>query len=475
MAVTFAEFKKWSDLLALIAGNALTYTVGPSGRFSTIQAAITQAAADQVLAGGASQTNRATVIVAPGVYAPFIASAFVDVIPLAGSQSTYIQATDATLVTLASNVVIGPFTYSLVTPTAARNMIIDNGAALTGVVLRAPVFSITTPAAFANIGLLLTGGSTVRMESPSASWAGSGASKIVSCTTAASTVTILQPDLVNNSSSLTSAVLSVAFAGCLITVYDGRATGTNSIHLQATAGVIRVHDTSYRSYARSGTGAIVDRSMFMAGKAPFHIVPLNSLQGVTLGATTSFIPTVVGTGTCSVQSDGQVLSVADNQAADVARVDKHADAANGLSGSFSATRTPNFKLKGSFNAFRADATVSFGLRQTVGSGQPNPAAESFAIWRWNGTILAAVVANATAETSATITTPSAGVELDFEILIIGGVQVEFYLGGALVATAVLTLPTGTLDMFILETTTGAGGATVQTLTAKEFGCAECVA
>ncbi|GAI75571.1 unnamed protein product, partial [marine sediment metagenome] len=200
-----------------------------------------------------------TILIHPGIYDEAITCAsWVNLRGIGPKGSVVIRQVNADVLQLNSNVELQNMTVLITTPAAgAKSLIKDAGNAYTGVRLSDIVLAYTTPAAIANVGILLTGGSTVILERCSAIWvAGTAAEVVLSVTTAASTVTVDGCNFSNNNS--VASLINSAFAGTVITVVDSRLHGAAS-HLVASAGIIRVANSQYRSIARTG-GNIVDES-----------------------------------------------------------------------------------------------------------------------------------------------------------------------------------------------------------------------
>ena len=72
-----------------------------------------------------------------------------------------------------------------------------------------------------------------------------------------------------------------------------------------------------------------------------------------------------------------------------------------------------------------------------------------------------------------MTTPANATHVQLEVIIISGVQVEFYIDGVLVHTETDNLPTAVLDWQHLEEGLGNASATTINGTVRNGGCAEC--
>lgn len=433
--------------------------------------AITAAAADSPTPAA---TAPYTVLIHPGIYAEVVTcSSFVHLRGMAKDAVT-IQQTNADVVTLASNLDIENLTVRITTPaTTAKSLIKDNAAALTGVKLKDVVLAYTTPAAIANVGVLLTGGTTLTMERCSADWAvpGTGAEIVLSVTTAASTVMVDGCNF-RNTNVTAGSLINVAFAGSVVTVVDSRLAGTVS-HLVASAGIIRVSNSQYRSVARSGTGDIVDESPEAKSYA-FHVVK-TSFE-VDVANATYATRTAVG-GAVLEGGAGQARLRINDNALDAAGIENAADAAGALDSSFTAGQTIRYCRQISANAFRTTTDMFFGLRATLGAAVPGAAEDHFG-FIWDGTNFKASSSDGAGVGQTTnLTTPSTGAQHQLEAIQLR-TGVEFYVDGVLVATHTgVGIPTagGNLDFQDYQISDGGGGATTSDVTLREGFIAECPA
>ncbi|MFH1485897.1 MAG: hypothetical protein ABIH46_07495, partial [Chloroflexota bacterium] len=450
------------------------YEVNPS---FLVQHAITAAAADTPAPAAAAPY---TVLIHPGVYAEVVAcSAWVNLKGM-DRESVIVSQTNADVITLASNVVIEDLTVRITTPdVGAKNLIDDGAAALTGVFLRNLALVYTTPAAIANVGLLLTGGSTVVMERCSADWAvpGTGAEIVLSVTTAASTVLVDGCNF-RNTNVTAGSLINSAFAGTVITVVDSRLAGTVT-HLAASAGIIRIANSQYRSVVRTGTGNIVDEDPDLKD-APWHVMNRGweSLDAYDVTG-------VVGGGVIALGGSGQVALTITNAAIDVAGICSPLDVANSLESSWKVERTPRYLKSIGIHLYGAGANgnrMFFGLRETIGNAVPDPAgAEEYAGFDWDGTDFRAVSSDGggVGVQTAVATDPIVDVHHQLEVIIFSGVQVEFYVDGVLVAThsAAAGLPNAAtfLDWQELIHALGTGAAAAGVVTVRRGGVQECPA
>ncbi len=233
------------------------------------------------------------------------------------------------------------------------------------------------------------------------------------------------------------------------------------------AGQVRMKNCSYRAISRTGTGNIVDESPGLQN-APWHIERWN-WEAVLASAQ-------VGTrGTPVDGGSGQVmLEVTDNGAGQEA-VESSLEVAGSLGTEFTPARTPRWLGQIAVDAFDAHVTMFFGLRETLGNAAPNLAAEECAGFDWDGTNFRAVSSDGITGETTNLTTPTVNVHVQLEVIIIGGVQVEFYVDGVLVAThsTAAGLPAAVHDWQHLLATAGAGGGDVIQVTVRQGGCQEC--
>lgn len=412
-----------------------------------------------------------TILIHPGIYDEAITmAAWVNLRGIGPKGSVVIQQTNADLLQLNSNVELQNLSLRITTPEATRSLVKDAGNAYTGVKLTDVIFEYTTPAAIANLGMLLTGGSTVIMERCTATWvAGTAAEVILSVTTAASTVSIDGCNFSNNNGI--ASLINSAFAGTVITVVDSRLHGAAS-HLVASAGVIRVANSQYRSINRTDTGNIVDESPQLQD-APWKVHRWDWMTALAnMDVAVRGIPTDAGS--------GQVMLEVNTGGADFEAVEVNPEVAGSLGNEFTPARTPRFLTQIAVDNFHADCRMFFGLRETLNDYIPDitGAGEQCAGFDWDGTTFRAISTNgAGAGIFTNLTLPSTDVQHQLEVIIFGGVQVEFYVDGVLVAThdTVAGIPTAVLDWQHLLESPGVGVPADIDVTVRNGGCQECSA
>lgn len=449
-----------------------------------IQQAITAAAADSP---APSATAPYTVLIHPGIYTEAITcSTYVNLKGIGPKGAVVIQQTDATIITLATQVQIENLTVTLVTPSAARNLIIDNGVACV-CTFTDVIVAITTPAARDLINWYLTAASTLTLQRCSYRITGSGSCVgVETATNDNAVITIWNCDFEYTSANPvhvetnTTCTVDIAFTqlkgsvGGATSVYSlgvktptinikdcfiscqpaafGLYNSSNGIYFvynsevqgivrsSGSGGGIRIKNCSYRIITRSG-GYIVDESPILIDSI-YHLV---SEQFEANVANANYNTRVTG-GSVTNGGPGQaVLRVTAN--GNIAGIEQNAEATGGLVTTFNPTRTPRFCLQFSSDSFPANSSMFFGLRATLGDAVP-AMNENHAGFRWNGVNFIASSSNGGGVGVAdNCTTPSTGVQHQLEIIIFGGVQVEFYIDGVLVFTHATAAgrPTGELS------------------------------
>lgn len=471
-----------------------------------IQHAITAAAADTPTPAA---TAIYTVLIHPGIYNEQVScSTYVNLKGVGPKESVVIHQADNNVVRLATQVQLSDFTVRLGIPVAAWSLVYDSAvtcvARLTNL-----IFEITTPGAINSLVVVkLTGsGSNVTIENCSGKIGGTGAGcYFIENATSAATAHLLDNDVTftnangymihftiagsitgrGNRWAGTCAMFSVAAAAAITLDHDAiLCTGTWSSILAtiilrhctiestvtASGGVVRLKNCSYRAISRSGTGNIVDESPWLSD-APWYVVK----WGAWMVALASMD---VGTrGTPTDAGSGQILlEVTDNVAGQEA-VETNPEAAGSRENAFTPSRTPRYIVQIVVDSFDAHVTMFFGLRETLGNAIPNIAAEECAGFDWNGTNFRAISSDGGGAGVATnLTTPSVNVQHQLEVIVIGGIQVEFYVDGVLVATHATAAgrPVTVLDWQHLLATAGAGGGDEIDVTVRNGGCQECPA
>ena len=246
-----------------------------------------------------------------------------------------------------------------------------------------------------------------------------------------------------------------------ITVYGGTV-----LSVSCSAGIIRLIDCLYQWINRTATGNIVDQSPFLADM-PWHVQKW-SWQAALANSQISVRGTPLDAGT------GQILlEVTDNVAGSEA-VESGAEAAGALSNKLTPARTPRFITQIAHDAFDAHTTAFYGLREVLGDYVP-AATEEHAGFVWDGTDFQASSDDGAATETTNLAEPSTDAQHQLEVIIFGGVRVEFYVGGTLVATHTARIPSAALDHQHLLETAGLGGGDAIDVTVRNGGVAECPA
>ena len=175
---------------------------------------------------------------------------------------------------------------------------------------------------------------------------------------------------------------------------------------------------------------------------------------------------------------GQILLEVDTAGvADAEAVETFPAIAGALANSWTPARTPRFLGQVAVDTFHADADMFFGLRETLGAAIPDITAEECAGFDWDGAAFRAISSDGGGVGVFTdLTTPSVNVQHQLEVIVIGGVQVEFYVDGVLVATHATAagMPIVALNhQHILNNGVGGGGAGDIDVTVRNGGVQEC--
>ena len=428
----------------------------------SVQAAINAAAA-QVPAPSA--TNPWTILLYPGIYnEAVIGSPWVNLKGVGPRGSVVIIQNDASnILTLANNVEVSDLTIRLGTPTAARNMVITAGGTskLINVVLE-----ITAPGNFANICIYNNTTGTIGLINCSASigWSPlAHTTEIVRIDTNAGTVIVDNCDL--STTSRNGALINVAIAGGECDVNNSRLMGAGT-HLVCSAGIIRVRNSQYRSIARTAGGNIVDESPELKD-TPWHVEKWD-WQSVIAQAQVSI------RGTPQDAGSGQILLEVTDNVADQEAVESFPEIAGALANFLSPSMTPRFLTQISVDSFDPHVTMFFGLRETPGNAIPG-AAEHHAGFDWNGTEFRAINCDGVVQFGMVLGIPSTDTQHQLEVVIIGGVQSEFYVDGVHVWTDPSQVPENSLYWQHLLATLGAGGGDLVQVTVRNGGAQECPA
>lgn len=472
-------------------------------QFATIGEAITYANAQTP-----SAAQPWTVQIFPGVYDEAVTcQSWVNLKGIGPEGSVVIHRDDGNPVLLATNVEIENLTLRIDDPTTdTRALIYDNDVACTARMTDLN-FVVTTPGADIVTVFLLTGAGSYTIERCSHSIGGTGVSLTISNTTNAATIHLVDNDFEFTNANAYHIAASVAgtwtgkgnrFAGtcAMFNLSNGTFTFDNCA-LAATAAwtntastmtlrhcaiaapvvagntaIVRLYECSYRAISRAGTGNIVDESPRLQD-APWKVhkwtwqADLANAQVYTrTGATDG------GT--------GQILLEVDTAAGATQQgVEADAEAAGSLPNEFTPARTPRFMTQIGVDNFHADADMFFGLRETLGDAIPDITAEECAGFDWNGANFRAISSDGAGVGVATdLATPTVDVQVQLEVIVFGGGNVEFYVNGVLVATHTTAAgrPSAVLDwQHLLNNGAGGGAAGDIDVTVRNGGCQECPA
>jgi len=402
----------------------------------------------------------------PGVYVEQITMAnFVSLVG-SGIGKTFIEQTDADVIgTIANQANLQHLTGRVTTPTAARAFV--RAAVATSMSILDCEYVQTTPAATQAIFLFCTGAaSTITVRRCSCNIGGTGFHLLIQVDTAASTVDLEHCSFI--SQSVNGVVINMQIAGAVVRARSCHFGDGNPVHINASAGVVRLLNCQYRSITRSVTGVIIDESPEMK-TGPYHVVKhlWPSLDNTA--------QTVTGAGGVVALSGGAAATLkVDEDQVGTARIDQLAEVTSALSDAFTPARCPRGIIQLSTNNFDPVVDMFWGLRQTLGAAVP-AATEHHAGFTWNGTNLIATSDDGTASQTTNLTTPTTDVLHTYELIIVGGVQVEFYVDGVLVATHATRVPTNALDWTYLLESAGGGAAADVVNTIKESAYQECPA
>lgn len=157
----------------------------------SVQAAINAAAAQLP---APSATDPWTILIYPGIYDEAITMApWVNLKGIGPAGSVVISQVDANILILAGNVQLQNLTLRLITPTAARDLILDNGVARTALMIDL-VLEITTPGIFAHIVFHFSGAGNYTIKRCSYSIGGTGALAGIRNNVAAATLHLVGND-----------------------------------------------------------------------------------------------------------------------------------------------------------------------------------------------------------------------------------------------------------------------------------------
>lgn len=450
-----------------------------------------------------------TILIHPGIYDEAITcSSWVNLEGVGPKGSVIIYQLNADIITLADNVEIDNLTVRLGTPDAERHLIEDNAVACTARLTNL-VMEITAPTNIANLMVFyFTGAGDYIIErcSFNITYTGDAVAHGVHTSTNAATLHLIDNDFTYLAN--TAAIHVFCSVGSTITGSGNRWAGT-AIMFSLTAGtltfdndamictagwantgstmalrhcaieapvvagntaLVRMKDCSYRAIQRAGTGNIVDESPQLQD-APWKVHRwdwMTALANMDVGVR----------GNPEDAGSGQVLLEVNTGGADFEAVEVNPEVAGSLGNEFTPARTPRFITQIVVDNFHADARMFFGLRETLNDYIPDitGAGEQCAGFDWDGTTFRAISTNgAGAGIFTNLTLPSTDVQHQLEVIIFGGVQVEFYVDGVLVAThnTAAGIPTAVLDWQHLLESPGVGAPADIDVTVRNGGCQEC--
>jgi len=251
----------------------------------------------------------------------------------------------------------------------------------------------------------------------------------------------------------------------VVTVYGGVV-----LTVTCSAGIIKLVCVTYRRIVRTATGNIVDQSPWL-GDMPWHV------EKWTWQAALANSQVAVRGGAVDGGSGQVHLPATDGVAATRSAVEATAEVAGTLGTEFTPAKTPRFITQISIDDFAVAATnfkMFFGLRETLGNNVP-VAGEHHAGFEWNGTNFQAVNGDGAAKQANNLTAPANAIHVQLEVIVIGGVQIEFSIDGVLVHTETTNIPTAVLDWQHLNEALGNNSATTVNVTVRPGGAQECPA
>lgn len=251
----------------------------------------------------------------------------------------------------------------------------------------------------------------------------------------------------------------------------GEITVSGGIVLTVTSsgGIIRLIGTQYRAINRSATGNIVDQSPYLADM-PWHVQKW-SWQAALANSQVAVRGTPIDGGS------GQVLLEVTLNAAPGARVEaveQLPEAGGARENSLIPLRTPRMITQFMWDRTGANEFVFFGLRETLGNAYPAAAEESagFHYDSATGFVARSSTAAGNEDTVMGVAPDHLGI-IQLEVIIFGGVRVEFYIDGVLVASHTTRVPTANLRWQHILYTDGGGAATDVDVEILNGGCQQC--
>jgi len=281
-----------------------------------------------------------------------------------------------------------------------------------------------------------------------------------------------------NVASAATGATTLAMGGCTnVGTVSNLGTGTFAIQNSILAGatvnnalaIIRLRNCDYRIITRTN-GNIVDESMALIDGI-FKVI--HKVWEVLTAAV--YNSRTAGAGSITLGGAGQVLLKTGNAAADVAGLESAVDAAGALASSLTPARTIRYVQHFSASAFAGanGCRHFFGVRATLGDAFP-AAAEQHAGFIWDGANFYASSSDGVAETT-NLATPSTGAQHTLEVIVFGGVKVEFYVDGVLGATHSTRYPAAAMYWQELVHGAGTGAASACDTTLRRGRVQECPA
>lgn len=453
-----------------------------------------------------SATNLYTVHIYPGIYDEYVTcSSWANLKGIGPKGSVVIQQIDGTILRLSTTrVQIEDLTIRLVTPTAPNRILINGSNVPSGCRFTNVILEVTTPAGQSPILWQFTGNSTVILERCYINVGDTNSGITVRIEdTADITIdncdfTVAAPGhrhlrIVSDTPTIRSSNTRYAGTAKLLdlaagTVYlsndtcpcTGAWTNTDSTVIMSNCSVeapivagngaiVRLRSCSYRAISRAGTGNIVDESPYLSD-APWHVEKW-SWQAALANSQ------VAVRGTPRDDGSGQVLLEVNLDVADVEAVEA-LPAVGSYPNTFDPAKTPRMITQYLWEYTGAYEHVFIGLRHTPGDAYP-VANEDCAGFVYDstldpgaGTFFTYTIRGANVEYQP-ISAPGHAVPIQLEIIIFGGVRVEFYIDGVLVATHITRVPIDALYWQHLLVTDGLGGDTDIDVAIRNGGCQEC--
>ncbi len=423
-----------------------------------------------------SATRPYTVFVHPGYYGDGLLTATHIYVKGLGSAGVNVGSTEENgnavvefggrVITLADDVILENLTLSIISPAVGDIAISDDGAAVHFAIKRCH-FRLNTPGFNAFDFLSLTGASFGVLENVDGFISGAAAGSNVVTSTQA-TLIFKSCDL--SSDNTTGAVLNISGGTVSAKMSDFLNTSTGQ-SIVCSGGIITLRNCHYHAFTRSGTGNMVDHSEFVND----HIFHTFHMNWEITNANANIRRNTVSGGTITDGGTGQVVLNTNTTNTSLASIANAADAAGSLASTFNPARTPRKIVQMRSSVYQANNTQFFGFRTNMAATAVPAMAEAHAGFIWDGANFKVSCSNAGGVgSSGNIATPSTAIQHTLEIMIYGGVRIEFYVDGVLVQTLTLNLPAVEMGWMNLNVNTGVSGA-VTNVTLRRTTCRECPA